>query len=127
MPPMEKNYNVGLLIMRLGLGAVFIAHGAAKFQDLAGTIEFFNSLGFAPFFAYLVAGVELLGGLAILTGLWVKLAGFLLAVIMAVAIIKVKWASGFFGFELDFSLLALALGLIFTGPGTYQLLANKNK
>ena len=125
MPSMLKNYNVGLLIMRLGLGAVFVAHGAAKFQDLAGTVEFFDSLGFAPFFAYLVAVIETLGGLAILSGLWVKLAGFLLAIIMAIAIVKVKWVSGFFGFELDFSLLALALGLIFTGPGAYKLSLNK--
>lgn len=113
----------GLVLVRVGLAAVFIAHGYAKLANIDQTIAFFGSLGLASFFAYLVGLVELLGGLAMLLGVYTKYAGYLLALVMLVAIVKVKWAVGFMGgWEFDLVLLLNALAISWTGPGEYTVL-----
>jgi uncharacterized membrane protein YphA (DoxX/SURF4 family) len=117
-----KNLDLGLLLIRLGLAAVFIAFGIAKFSDLEGTVGFFASLGFPAVAAYLVAVVEVLGGLAMLVGVWTDLAGVLLAVIMLVAIFTVTGAKGFMGgWDYNLILLVSSLGVAFAGPGKYAL------
>lgn len=118
-----QNPNLGLLLIRLGLAAVFIAHGISKLSNMDQTIGFFASLGLAAFFAYLVAIVELLGGIAMLLGLWTKWAGYALAIIMLVAIILVKskmpFAKG--AYEIDLMLLVAALGIAMIGSGKYSI------
>lgn len=115
--------SLGLLLIRLGLAAVFIWHGWAKLSNMEGTIAFFGMLGFASFFAYLVAIVELVGGILMLFGLWTWAAGIALAIIMAVAVLKVKWAKGFFGgYEYELILLLASLGMALIGPGKYAVM-----
>lgn len=122
---MDKWYgthpDLGLLLMRVALGAVFVMSGAAKFMAIAGTAKFFASLGLGIFWVYVVATVELLGGLAMLLGLGTTLAGWLLAIDMLVAIYLVKFSAGFTGYRLELTLLLVALGLAFTGAGKYAL------
>lgn len=118
----RTNVDVGLLLLRVALAATFIAHGWAKFQNLEGTTAFFAGLGLAAFFVYLVAVVELLGGLALLLGLFTDVAGIALAINMAFAIILVKLSAGFLGgFEFELVLLLAALGIAFAGPGKYAI------
>lgn len=118
----KKNIDVGLLLIRLGLGAVFFAHGVQKLQGLDGVIGFFGTLGLPPFFAYLVAGVETLGGLALIVGLWNHWAAKLLAIVMIGAILLVKGSKGFLGgYEFDLMLLFALSGILFTGAGKYSL------
>jgi putative oxidoreductase len=57
-----------------------------KASNMAGTIAFFASIGFSAFWAYLVTAVELVGGLAVLLGVYIRDAAILLAIIMIVAI-----------------------------------------
>jgi len=57
------NVDLGLLLIRIALAIVFIAHGWQKLQNSSGVVGFFGSLGFAPIFAYLVIIIELLGGI----------------------------------------------------------------
>ena len=116
------NVDLALLLVRLALAAAFIAHGAAKLSNMEGTISFFATLGFAAFWAYLVAWIELLGGLFMLIGLWTCLAGTILAIVMLVAIFKVKYQLGFLGgSELDLILLLSSLAVVYGGPGKYSL------
>lgn len=111
-----------MLLIRLALAAVFIAHGWSKIQDMAGTIGGFGTFGLAPFWAYLVAWVELLGGIAMLLGIFTKWAGWLLAIVMAAAIYFVKGSAGFLGgYEYELVLLLVALGVSFAGPGAYTI------
>ena len=64
------------LPLRLGLGLIFIYHGAQKLfgwyggPGLDGVTGFFGNLGFAPasVWAWLVALVEFFGGVIIVTG-----------------------------------------------------------
>lgn len=78
--------SAGLLAIRIGIGFIFIATGYMKVSDLAGTVAFFGTLGFAPFWAYLVSFVELIGGIAVLLGVFTCIASALLTIIMAVAV-----------------------------------------
>lgn len=111
--------NTGIFLIRLGLGLVFIVHGWEKFGNVEMTMGFFSGLGLPAATAYLVAAVELLGGIAMILGVWTKWAGWLLAIVMAAAIILVKGKMGFSGgYEFDLLLLFAALGIAFAGPGT---------
>lgn len=83
------NKAAGLLVLRVVLGAFFIAHGVAKFQSLEMMRGFFDSIGFPGPWAAIVAASEVLAGIAILVGAFLWIAAPVLTVIMAVAIWKV--------------------------------------
>lgn len=119
------NPALGLFLLRLVVGLVFISHGVAKFQNMEGTITFFASLGMPAFLAYFVATVETLGGLALILGLFSRLAGILLAIVMVVAVYSVTWPSGgWTGSELELTLLASNLALALIGPGAWAIKKN---
>lgn len=78
MIKIKKNPDLGLLLLRLAVGIIFFVHGWAKFAEMANTIAFFGNLGLPSAVAYLVAAVELIGGLALIIG-WVYRHGSALA------------------------------------------------
>ncbi|WP_409252878.1 DoxX family protein [Bacillus sp. SCS-153A] len=124
---MIKN-EAGAAIIRIFLGATFFIHGLAKFQGgIENTAAFFESLGLPGFTAYVVALIELLGGLALVLGIGTKIVSILFAIIMVVATFKVKLAGGFLGngeaagFELDLALLAMAVFLVVTNKSSLAL------
>jgi uncharacterized membrane protein YphA (DoxX/SURF4 family) len=117
-----KNIDLGLLLVRVGLALVFIAHGWAKIGDMAGTVTFFSILQLSPFWAYLVAYTELFAGIAMLLGILTNWAGLLLAVTMIVAIALAKLSKGFLGgYEFDIVLFLGALAIVLAGPGRYTI------
>jgi len=120
---MSSNFrNFGMLLLRVVLGIVFILHGFDKLQNLEGVVDFFSSLGLAPFFAYLVAYTEFLGGIALLLGVFSRYAAYALSTIMVVAIFLVKMKAGFLGgYELDLVLLVSLLATAWSGSGKYSL------
>ncbi|MFH1174455.1 MAG: DoxX family protein [archaeon] len=110
------------LPLRLIIAILFFYHGLTKLMGMEGTIAFFGSIGFAPFFAYLVAIVEVVAAVAILIGLWTRIFSGLLAVIMIVAFFAVKLPKGgFFGGELDLALLAILISLMMNGAGKWAV------
>ncbi|MCX6781100.1 MAG: DoxX family protein [Candidatus Magasanikbacteria bacterium] len=111
----------GLLLIRLGLAAVFLTHGVQKLTHIDGTIAFFAGLGFSSFFAWLVAICETLGGFALLFGVYMQAVGPVLAIVMLVAIFKAKLGRGFVGYEFEFLLLLATLGMGMIGPGRFAL------
>ena len=120
--------DIGLTILRVTTGAIFVAHGAQKLfvYGFAGVSGAFQGMGI-PFPA--IAGpltglVEFLAGLALVVGLLTRLAGVGLAITMLGAIAFVHLAAGFFaptGFEYPLALLAATLALAFTGAGRFSL------
>lgn len=115
---MVRKEEWGSTLLRVILGIVFLVHGYVKFQGGIGyTVDFFESLGLPGFSAYIVASIELVGGIALVLGLGTRIVAGLLAIILAVATIKVKLAVGFLGngqmagYELDLALLAMAIYL----------------
>lgn len=113
------NVDSGLLVLRLGLALVFITAGWAKFHDMQSTIGYFGSMGFAPFWAYLVTAVELLGGVAVLFGLFTRIAAGLLFIIMVVAAYMTRGNSQMM--ILPMFLVFVTLSLKFCGAGKYSL------
>ena len=115
--------DFGLLIFRLALGAVFIAHGGQKMfgwwggKGLDATVTGMAEGGIPIALAYLAAFTEFFGGIAVIVGLFTRLAGLGLGITMAVAVFKVHLADGFFKFEFPLVLMALSFGLMLTGPG----------
>lgn len=109
-----------MFLVRLALAIVFILHGWEKVANMPEAITAFAGMGFSAFWVYLVAWVELLGGIAMLLGVWTRCAGWLLAIIMAVTIYVMKGMgmglSG--GYEFNVVLLLIALAVSFAGPGT---------
>ena len=89
--------ELGLLFIRIALGLVFVVHGGMKFAAMDATIAFFAQLGLPAFMAWFVATVEVAGGLAMLAGMYVCIAGLLLAITMFVAIWLTKDLSKFAG------------------------------
>ncbi|KZE39035.1 oxidoreductase [Bhargavaea cecembensis] len=112
---MNKN-DIAKLILRVVLGLTFFIHGLVKFQGgIANTAGYFDSLGIPGFMAYVVATIELLGGLAMIIGIGTKIVGILFAIIMLGAIFIAKLSLGFLGngqmagYELDVILLAASV------------------
>lgn len=121
--------DVVLLVGRIALGIVLIAHGAQKLftNGIAGVTEGFTQMGIpAPGpSAWFAALVEFGGGIALIAGLLVPLVGILVAVDMAGALVFVHGANGVFvdggGYELVLVIGALGLVLAGTGAGTFSL------
>ncbi|RCW41105.1 DoxX family protein [Paenibacillus prosopidis] len=125
---MNKQVDVGLLLLRLVLGLTFFIHGFEKFQGGISNIAWwFQSMGLPGFAAYVVAIIELAGGLAIILGLGTRIVSVLFSLIMLGAIVKVKFALGFIGngqmagYELDVALLFISIYLALTGKTMYSL------
>ena len=121
------------LPLRIGLGAIFIAHGLQKVfgmfsgPGIEGFSKMLADLGFAPsvFWAYLVAYIELIGGIFLILGILTRLTSGLLFIIMAVALLKVHLNSGFFlsngGYEYSLFLALACLSLLILGGGKLSI------
>ena len=114
----------GMLPLRLAVGLVFLMHGGQKLFvfGVAGTADIMGKLGLPlpTLCAVIVIGVELLGGLAILLGVFTRLAGVILAFEMVVAILVARLHGGFFapyGYEFELTLLGACLTFALSGPG----------
>jgi putative oxidoreductase len=83
------------LVLRAGLGVVFIAHALAKLLvfTLPGTAAFFEAHGFPGWSAYPVFAIELAGGLLLAAGLWTRVVSATLLPVMAGAWL-VHWPNG---------------------------------
>lgn len=118
------NPDLGIFLLRLALGVVFLNAGWLKFTNIDMTIGFFAKIGFPASLAYLVTYVELLGGLAFILGILVRYFGFALAINMLVAT-KLLFSHGFSlangGYEYTFVLMLGSLALITLGAGKYSL------
>ena len=130
----------GPVVLRVTVGAVFVAHGAQKLfgvwggGGLVGTTAYFTHLGLAPAFplAVLVALVEFVGGLLLLFGAFTLFAAAALAINMCVAIWRVHLANGFFlnwsltpgrdhGYEFNLALIGALVCLMLTGAGAFSI------
>jgi putative oxidoreductase len=120
----------GLLVLRLVLGITFMLHGAQKLfgmfggPGIGGFAESVARLGLPgppALWAYLAAGSEFFGGLAVLLGVLTEFGAAAIAATMIVAIWKVHGPNGFFstqrGYEYNLMILAVCAALILAGPG----------
>ena len=121
---LDRLQPLGLLAMRVALGAVMIVHGYPKVTGIHNVEKFFGSIGLPWWSAYLSAGAEFFGGILIIVGLLTRPVAFAQLIDMIVAIAKVHWKHGLVGegnYQLPMTLAALSLALIFFGAGAIAL------
>ena len=129
----ESDSGLSLLILRITIATIFMAHGSQKLfswfggYGLEGTGQWMESIGLAPGYlmALLAGSGEFFGGLLLLFGLLTRASSLVLAITMFVAIFSVHFANGFFmsanGYEFAFVLLGASVALMFSGAGKYSL------
>jgi putative oxidoreductase len=119
----------GALLLRISLGALFLAHFSLKFFVFtpAGTAQFFASLGLPGALAYLTMAAELFGGIALILGLYTRWVAVALTPVLLGAIVLVHAGAGFFftaphgGWEFPgFWLIALLVQAML-GDGAYAV------
>lgn len=120
----------GLLALRLAVGIVFIYHGWLKLTGMEGVVGMMQGIGLPMplFFAWLVALVEFIGGIAIILGLFNRIVTALLAIVMVVALLTVHAKTPFGpGVEFPIVLLGALIALHTVGPGRCALMGQKNE
>jgi putative oxidoreductase len=124
---LDRLQPLAVLVMRLTLGAIMVAHGYHKVLNLHQTAHFMAGLGIPTGLAYVSSFTEFLGGLLVLSGLFTRIAAFAIVIDLVVAIWKVHWHNGLMGssngpgYEFPLAVATLALALIFFGAGPISL------
>jgi putative oxidoreductase len=121
--------DAALLVARLVLGAVLVAHGWQKvaIAGIGATAEGFARMGvpLAPLAALFASVVELVGGALLLVGAATALVGLLVVLNMIGAAVLVHIRNGIFvtegGWELVGVIAAAALALAAVGAGRYSV------
>lgn len=122
--PLFVFYDWALLLLRVALGVILIAHGWPKLRDLKSTAAWMVPLGFRPgiLFAFTVAVVEVFGGLALILGFFTQFVALLVAVQFIVIIFTINRTKGLKGgYEFDLLIAAAAVLLATTGGGLFGL------
>lgn len=123
---LNSSSNYGVTLIRVSLGIMWIAHALLKLFvfTLPGTAQFFASIGYPGFLAYPVFAVELLGGLALLLGVYARQVSLALVPVMAVAA-SVHFGNGWVhtspngGWEYPVFLTVASVALWLLGDGAY--------
>ncbi|MCG2589652.1 DoxX family protein [Rhodohalobacter sulfatireducens] len=124
MANLDNKYgDLAILLLRIGVGVIFIVAGWGKLTGIEGVQGFFGNVGIPlpGIMAWVVALVEFFGGIMVLFGAYTKIPYLLLAFTMLVAIFMVKLPDGFSGLRLELMLLLASLALFFIGNGNYSV------
>jgi putative oxidoreductase len=120
----DSDANLGLLILRVFIGAAMLTHGWGKmFGGLGGFIENVGKMGFpAPtLLGFLAAFAESFGAILLAIGLLTRPAAFLIAATMAGAALKVHGGDGFSGQEMAWLYFVPALFFLLKGAGKWSV------
>ena len=129
MSNLERQRDLGLLLLRVGIGAMFVGHGwpkmiggPAKWEALGRAMEVFG-IGFAPvFWGFMAAFAELGGGVLLALGIAFRPACALLLSTMIVASARhLTQGDGFGKASHAIEAAILFLSLLWIGPGAYRL------
>jgi putative oxidoreductase len=115
--------------LRVALGILFLAHAGLKLFVFtpAGTAQFFGSLGLPGTLAYIVILAEVVGGLALIAGIYSRIVALALTPILLGAIFTVHGPAGFFfsnpngGWEFLALWIVGLLAVALLGDGAYAL------
>jgi putative oxidoreductase len=125
--------HLGLLILRLVVGLLFVGHGAQKLfgvwggHGLRGTAGFFDGIGLKPGIVHATSAglLEFGGGALLALGLITPIASAALIAVMTAAVIVVHYPKGLWatqgGYEYNLVLAAAAFALAAVGPGDWSL------
>lgn len=117
------------LVLRLGLGSLFIAHALLKILVFtpAGTAGFFASLGIPGWLAYPTIVIELIGGIMLISGIKTRLVSFALIPVIIGTIVLVHGTKGWLfsneggGWEFPLFLIVALVVQALLGNGAFSL------
>jgi len=123
--PATRQLSLGLVLLRIAVGTIFILHGKQKLYGFgfAGVTDAFTHMGvplpgiMGPF----VALLEFFGGIALVLGLLTRLFAFGFTIAMLVAILLVQLKNGFSHYELEFLLCVSSVALLLMGGGDFSV------
>ena len=118
----------GVALLRVSLGVMWVAHALLKLLvfTLPGTAAFFASLGLPGLLAYPVFAIELVGGAALILGVYARQVSLALVPIMAVAA-WVHFPNGWAhtspngGWEYPVFLIVASVALWLLGDGAFAV------
>lgn len=121
--------DFGILLIRLGLGAIFIKHGYGKLLGghsswlwLGKQMALIGITGWPVFWGFCAMLAEFVGGSLVLVGLFMRPAALSIACVMFLAVIHHLHQHDSFGvLSHPLSLLFVFIGLMFMGAGRYSL------
>lgn len=121
---LAPSIDLALLVVRLALGVIFLAHGPMKFVK---TKEMAAGLGLSATQVRGIGLMEVVGSLLVIGGVWEQIGAALLGIVMLGAIYfkTQKWGKDFTGengWEFEFMLLTGAVAVLLAGGGAYALL-----
>jgi len=120
---------MAMLLVRFPLGLDMFVHGYMKITNVPGTMHYFDGLGISHWLGWLAIIAEFFGGLGLMTGTLSRVAGFGVAVTMAVAIFERHIAYGYLmnwhgalpfgteGYEYHTLAIGMSLAVMIEGPG----------
>ena len=125
---MSNNTEYAALVLRIGLGTMFVAHGLLKVlvYTLPGAAGFFEQVGFPGWLAYVVTYAEIGGGLLLLAGIGVRAVSLALISVLAGALV-VHFGSGWVfsnpngGWEYPAFLIVASVVQALLGPGKFAV------
>jgi putative oxidoreductase len=126
--PGSSQVDAALLLIRIAAALAFMYHGSAILFGMfggPGPIQFAAFLHMPVAVGYLVGVAQVAGGLAILTGILIRVGAACIIVVMLGAILLVHLAHGFDinkgGLEYALTQSLIALALLLAGAGRYSL------
>ena len=122
---LEKLKPLGLLVLRVALGASFMFHGYPKLTDPGRWLKAFPGFGFPSYFAYISGVLEVFGGGLLILGLFTRGVALLLAIEMGLVLGRtIVPSAGIYAFrqyETPLLLGAMAVALATTGAGKISI------
>src|SRR6195256_1426211 len=115
---------VGLLLLRLALGIIFIWHGYPKLTHPNARHGIFVQHGLPGYFVTAAGVLEVFGGGLLILGFLTRIAALLLAIEMGVAIWKVHSAGGYLAvhnYEFPLAMLVGSFALATIGAGRFSI------
>ena len=120
--------NHGAFLTRITLGSILLAHGALKIFvfTIPGTVAFFGSLGLPAIVAYLTIFAEVIGGTALILGLYPRLVALLsLPILLGAALVHLGngwlFSNEGGGWEFPVLLIVLAVVVAIQGAGSFAV------
>ena len=125
---MNNRTETAALLLRLGLGTMFVAHGLLKVMvfTLPGTVGFFEQVGFPGWLAYAVTFAEIGGGILLIAGIAVTQVSVALLPVLLGAL-YVHWGAGWVfsspngGWEYPAFLVLASVVQALLGPGRFAV------
>jgi putative oxidoreductase len=125
---LSRYHHFGLLVLRIGIGAMMIWHGFPKmiggpdmWAKVGSSMAIFGVHDFPTFWGFMAAFAETVGGLLFLIGFLFRPALLLLIITMSVAALQSYKGNGMMGANHPIELGIVFLAMFIIGPGKYSI------